>query len=381
MKKSYKKLLCFEIILILFLILNSLVLNILNKEITTILFIVIIIIFKYIFGLEKDKHRYTKDIIFDLIIVLIISFIIYYLLGIIIGFYKIKNYYNLYGISKFIIPTILLVVFKEYLRYQILNKSEGNKVLVITSNILFVLFDISTAIYYENILDFSDFFVFSTLIFIPAIIRNVVSSKISQKTGYKPNIMWLLALELYAYLIPIIPNPNEYLFSLVRFIFPLIVLGKVNSFFEKASDEEITRNYKKRTNGIIISIGSIIAMIMVVYFTSGYFHYYALTIASGSMKGEINIGDVVIIEKTNNNYKDLKEGQIIAYKYNGVTIVHRIVKIINADNKYYFYTKGDANEDIDRYAVEEENVIGIVNLKIPYIGLPTVWLKEVQEET
>lgn len=377
MKKSYRRLLIFEIILIMSLILNSFVLNILNNNITIILLVTIILIFKFIFGLEKDKHRFTKDIIFDLLIVLIILFIIYYLFGIVIGFYKVDNYYNLYGISKFIIPTVLLIVFKEYLRYQMLNKSEGNKLLIVTTTVLFILFDISTALYYESFSDFSDFFIFSSLIFIPFIIRNIVSSNIAIRTGYKPNIVWLLFLELYAYLIPIIPNPNEYILSIARFIFPLVILWKVNLFFNNIKDSELTRNYKHKNKNFIITITSIIIMIVVVYFTSGYFRYYAITIASGSMKNYINIGDVVIIKKLNDNYEEIKKGQVIAYKYNDITIVHRVVNIINTGGQYYFYTKGDANNDVDKYAINEKDVIGIVNFKIPYIGMLTVWLNDI----
>lgn len=376
MKKSYKKLLFFDIFLILFLILNSLVLNILNNNITIMLLILLIIIFKFIFGLEKDRHRFTKDIIYDLIIVLIISFLIYYLFGIIIGFYKIDNYYSLYGICNFIVPSILLIVFKEYLRYQMLNKAEGSKLLVVITIIVFILFDISTAVYYEKFSTFFNYFLFGSLIFIPSITKNIVSSYIAIKTGYKPNFVWLLFLELYAYLIPIIPNPNEYILSIIRFIFPLVILWKVNLFFTKIVDYEIIRNYKQKNKNFIITSFSILMMIVVVYFTSGYFQYYAVTIASGSMKNAINIGDVVIIEKIEDNYKNIKKGQVIAYKYNNVTIVHRVVNIINTNNKYYFYTKGDANNDIDKYAVKEEDIIGIVNFKIPYIGIPTVLVKE-----
>ena len=53
-----------------------------------------------------------------------------------------------------------------------------------------------------------------------------------------------------------------------------------------------------------------------------------------------------------------------------------MVNIIKDEDKYYFYTQGDANNNIDNFAVHENMIIGVVNLKIPYIGLPTVWLNE-----
>ena len=83
----------------------------------------------------------------------------------------------------------------------------------------------------------------------------------------------------------------------------------------------------------------------------------------------INKGDVVIIEKFDNNVDKLKEGQIIAFEYHGVLIVHRIIRISEVKGEYFLYTQGDANNAEDGYPVTQD--------KIPYIGLPTVWLKEV----
>ena len=41
-----------------------------------------------------------------------------------------------------------------------------------------------------------------------------------------------------------------------------------------------------------------------------------------------------------------------------------------------FYSKGDANESEDNWVITEDMIIGIVNVKIPYLGLHTVWLNE-----
>ena len=115
---------------------------------------------------------------------------------------------------------------------------------------------------------------------------------------------------------------------------------------------------------------------MLVYFTSGYFHYHAIVVASGSMTPNILKGDVVVIEKIDGDYSKLKVGQVIAYKYDNVIIVHRLINIIENNGTYYFYTKGDANDLPDNWIVRGDTIIGTVNVKVPYIGLPTVWLNE-----
>ena len=57
-------------------------------------------------------------------------------------------------------------------------------------------------------------------------------------------------------------------------------------------------------------------------------------------------------------------------------VVHRIINILEENGEYYIYTKGDANVSPDNYAVEESMIMGTVVVKIPYVGLPTVWLNE-----
>ena len=58
-------------------------------------------------------------------------------------------------------------------------------------------------------------------------------------------------------------------------------------------------------------------------------------------------------------------------------VVHRLIRIVKADNEVFYYTKGDANKEEDDYLIKKEDIIGIVRFKIPYIGYPTVWFSEI----
>lgn len=372
MKKGYKKLLIFQLILLVIFIFNSFVSSILTKYNQIIFLILVLVIFKFVFGFEKDRHRYTKDILLETVIFLLTYFIIFYLFGIIIGFAKTNNYYTLSGFRDFIIPLVLLIILKEFLRYMVLTKSDGNKILTITTIILFIILDVSNAIYYNSFSNNYDSFIFVSLTLLPAISNNIVCTYVTKNTGYKPAILYLLSIELYQYLLPIIPNPNEYLLSIIKLLVPILYGFSIYRFYKKDKDEIISRDYKKRKINSLIP--ALIISVVAVYFTSGYFHYYMVAIASGSMTPNINKGDVALIEKIDGNYEKIKEGQVIAYKYNNVIVVHRVIKIIKDDDSYYFYTKGDNNSEADNYAIEEQMIIGVVNIKIPYIGIPTVWL-------
>ena len=375
MKKSYKRLLVFELIILIILILNNFVSGILSGYYKTLFIFLILIIFRFFFDYEKDRHRYSKTICIEVIIYLLAYFIIYYLSGIIFSFYEPINYLNTEGFINVIIPLILTIIITEVLRYVMLCKADGSKILFTITCILFIQIDLIGVYNITTFKDPNSIFMFLALSLLPSISKNILCCYISHKAGYKPVLIYSLVIGLYPYLLPIIPNPNEYLYALIGLIAPLILIYRIYIFYKIERDEDVIARGEKHK--LLTLVPSSIIIIVLAYFTSGYFHYHAIVIGSGSMEPTIHKGDVVVIERMNNNYASLKEGDIIAVKNEGILIVHRLVKIIHIDNEYYFYTKGDANKDIDGYKITKNMVYGIVNKKIPYIGAPTVWLKNI----
>ena len=374
MKGSYKKILIFDIILSIILILNSFILNILGNYYYMCIFLVILlIVFKFLFGFEKDRYRYTRDIIINMLIILLVSFIIYYIIGIFIGFYETRNYLNFYGIRTFIVPYIAMIVLREYLRAQMLNKTEKSKILTVIVCLIFMLLELSPRLYTSNLEGNYSKFIFIALTILPIISNNIVCTYIAKKVGYKPNIFWLLVVGLYTIFLPIAPNDGYYIQSLIKFLFPFFIMYNTYSFFKKR-DKDIPISYIKKRVYIEVPLLAVIVF-MLAYFVSGFFRYYAISIATGSMYPNINVGDVVIVDQ-HKDYKDLKIGDVIAYKYGKVVIVHRLSDIIVIGDDYYFYTKGDNNEKKDNYIIYPDTIIGDVKVKIPYIGYPTVWLNE-----
>ena len=373
MKKGYIRLLIFEFLVLVVLLLNSFVVNILPGYKMILFLLLITILFWKLFGIEKDRHRYVKDILLDTIIFLFTFFILYYLLGLLVGFTKPDNYYNLNSIKDYIIPAVLFVLFREFLRYNISNKSIGSKTCITATIILFIFLDITNAIRITNFNSSYELLTFLSYTVLPSISSNIVLTYITIKVGYKPTILYSEVIRLYRYLLPIIPNPSPYIYSIIMLVLPTILGFRIHSFYKKEKDEEIARNYnKKRFKGLFLLI---IPIIILVYFVSGYFRFHAVAVGSGSMTPNIYKGDIVIIDKKF-NFDDLKEGQVIAFRKNGILIVHRLVKKYKIDGEYIMYTKGDANEDVDNFFTTEKEVYGIVNYSIPYIGLPTVWFNK-----
>ncbi len=381
MKKGYTKVLIIEVIMILVLLFNSFIVNILSNYWLVLFLFLSLCLFKIFFDFEKDRHRNTNDIIIYLIIYLIIVLILYYAIGFITGYVRIPNYYNLYGLFTFILPTTLIVLISEFLRYQLLRKSEGKFKLIVLTTILFILVDVSNAIHFANFSSGYEAIVFIGLTLLPSICKNIFSTYTSARTGYKPAIILNLCLGLYRYLLPILPNFNEYFQSM----FSLIVLTGITFILYRVlkkdlhEDDELDTKHSNKSM-ILAYIVEITIAIVLIYFVSGYFKYYAIAIASNSMYPTFERGSVAIIKKIDDNYSDLKIGDIIAYNYENRIIAHRIAKITEIDNTRYFYTKGDANASMDNYVVRQDMIRGVINAYIPFIGYPTVLLNELLTE-
>jgi len=375
MKSGSKRLLFFELLIIIMLLLNNFVSSILRGYYTVLFIIILLFLFYLLFGFTKDRHHLSKNVCLDICIFLLIFFMLYYLFGIIISFTRINNYYTFNGLIKIIIPLVLTIILEEILRYMMVAKTFDYKLLLITTCILFINLELVGKYDISTFKTKYDTFIFIAILLLPIISKNILCTYLSYKVGYKPAILYALITGLYGYLIPIIPNPNQYIYSIIWLVLPFILLYKMYKYFHKEKhDLKIEREYhKKKISNLILPI---ILIIPIVYFVSGYFHYHAIVVASGSMETSISKGDVVVIEKIDGNTDLLKINQVIAYRYNKIIVVHRLVKIIMVEGEPIFYTKGDANEQIDNYMVTKDMIIGIVNIKIPYIGYPTVWLNE-----
>jgi signal peptidase len=130
---------------------------------------------------------------------------------------------------------------------------------------------------------------------------------------------------------------------------------------------------KKSKLEVPITILAVAAMLITVMVVSNHFYVGSYVIATESMTGELNKGDVAIYER----YEDqtVIEGQVIAFEKDDIVVIRRDVEIqiINGQNRYF--TKGDANENRDSDFIYDSDIIGLVTFKIPYLGYPTLWLR------
>ena len=374
MKSSEKKILTLEIVSLIFLLLNLLLFKLDNIYIIFAFLLLLLIVLNFITGFEKNRKRFKKDgIILSIIFTLSYLFTIY-VSGLFLGFERNGYSLSLLNIFRNSFPILVVILVSEFLRFELNTKSENQKSLIVLSSILFVLVDINIAMQMYDFSNLNDLLEMAALVTLPSITKNILLTYFSLKFGFASTLIYQIIMELYIYLVPILPDFNIYLESIITFIYPLILL-KITKLMLKA-DEKKEEVVKGKNISRFVNIFIILIMFVIVLLTSGIFKYYFLSIGSGSMTPNINKGDVVIVEKYNENeIENIEKGDILVYKKENQVVVHRVVEV-NQGDEITFRTKGDNNDDEDAWIINEKDVIGIAKFRIPLVGYPTVWLNE-----
>lgn len=379
MKQSEKKLLVIELLLLVALFLNTFVINIFNE--VTLLFLVfgIFILLYLLVGFEKNNHEQKKDIILNMIIFTLLFQFVSYFSGLFIGFIKSAYRFNFLNLLLLLFPNLLLIIFGEWMRQLICCKGEYRKLIIVLSTIIFVFLDITFLAPTYDFSNIPQIFDFCFSIVIPSISKNILLTYLVLKVGSIPTIIYQIVMGSSLFILPIYPNFNLYLKSLLLLLFPLIILYQTyRTIHRQYPVPVVSKNSKLRR--LLLGILTIF-LLLNIYLTSGVFTYFHMAIGSGSMEPAIHVGDAVIVKKLKKNeLVNLQQSDILIFKQHDKIYIHRIVDINIKEGKYYFQTKGDYNDYLDPWIVDSDSVVGIMKWKIPFMGYPTVWLNSLKTE-
>ncbi len=373
MNRTIKNMLIWLIIIIYIFIYRFLVCNYFlkyNESITCSFTILLSVLSFILYGYRKNINNYLNKQLFRNVISYIIKyFIIIYGVGVGIGF--LKNTYSLKitGLLENLIPLVITIIFTELFRYIFIRANRDKKIHILIISLLLSALEISMFIRYDSFGNLEQIFKFTTLTILPVIMKNIMCSHLTYYNNIKGSLVYRLLIDTYIYFIPILPDFNDYVSSVVNLLLPFLIFISSIRIVEdsnKIARPTIKRVFKFKDAFII----AVLALIACMVFGIGPLQ--VMGIKTPSMEPAINIGDAVLIDKTYNNDK-LKKGDIIAYKdKNDIIVIHRIFDI-NKDSS--FITKGDSNNAVDPDYVTKDKIVGKVILTIPYIAYPSIYLR------
>lgn len=332
----------------------------------------------FLLGFEKARLMQKRSVLTTIFTFTISFTIIIYGAGLLIGFAKSPYSLSFIGIVKNVLPLLITIGLSELLRYNFIKKNEKSKLILLLTIILFTLIDVSLMMHLYHLSKVAQIIEMITVVVVPSVAKNYVLCDMAKKYGYESGIIYQFITNIGLYILPVVPSYGPYLDSVFNFLQPLAVWFIINLIYQKTETDDVREKHllSKVITGIFIML---IVLIIALY--SNLFRYWIAVIGSGSMSPTIEVGDAIIIDKSYQKHLDkLKKGDILVFQIHNIMYTHRITDIKQVNGTYSIFTKGDRKGQAqDTWTVTNDDVVGVVKMKIPFIGKPSVWLNQIME--
>lgn len=345
----------------------------LSSVLTATFLLVLFFISYFLLGFQKNKmNSIRKETSTMIVICVLLYFILIYGIGFFTGFLKNSYSMNIITMIGNVFSPLFIIIFEELFRYNLIRANKDKKYIVVLTAACLIIFDLCINLFIKDY-TFDVIFVQITTIGLPIFVKHCVMTYLSLELGYIPILFYRIMVEIYIFIVPVIPDIGNYFISMLGIIMPLIIFVYCSRMIKEYYNG-VERDFGKKMFSIAdIPIALIIVVLMIL--VSGIFRYQLIGVASGSMNPIIKKGDAVMIDQKI-LVNDLKTGDIIAYKKDNLIIIHRIVNVNIEDDIVIFSTKGDANNTEDDIKLSIDDIKGKVIFDVPYIAWPSVYLSE-----
>lgn len=320
---------------------------------------------------DRVRHKTEKSLIIGSVIA--VWFVIYFASGIMLTYQ-----HNAVAASPL---AILMNMFAfggvaaalEYVRHTIMLLG-GRRNIVWLGVFVSLLFAVSQVSLTQLGLQSLDAIIKTTVsTIVPTIAGSFLLTYLSFNAGFGPQLTYRLGVLAAALLPPIIPKFDWYMTGISSIILAVAVYVSID---RTRKDIEINgRHYRHARRAYDAMF--VVVMVALVAFMTGFFSYKPQAIMSDSMKPVYARGAIVIVQKA--SAMDAQVGDIVQYDTVDHSVTHRLVRIELAPDgsgTRLYITKGDNSPSEDQ-PIKPEQIVGIVRAEVPYIGYPSVWLREI----
>ena len=290
-----------------------------------------------------------------------------------------KNPYDqsITGMVSNLYYALPFIFFRENIRSSIINKTNYFKT-------MFVLLLVCTSVTSINIPGImllngtEEIVIYAAQYIIPVIIENIFLNMMATYGGAIPCITYIIMLELMEWIFPVTPMLNWLTKTVISVFVGGIIILMLGDLINECHGKYRRNKKKKKPEKLFGQISIMGICVLIIWFFVGVFGVYPSVVLTGSMEPKIKPGDMILIDKINNEKEisKLKEGDVITFRRDDITITHRIIeKITDESGNITFRTKGDNNSSEDTRIVNASEVLGKYIYVIPKVGIPVLWLK------
>lgn len=212
---------------------------------------------------------------------------------------------------------------------------------------------------------------FTPLLLLRDILYSTTVTLLHQNGGFAPALLFRLVLDGYWRISPLVLNTGKMgrLWSAVSsLVYYSMIVYQLYGFAKLRGSSKRVYMRTPRIREILYN-GAVVAL-CVLLLTSAYFRVVPMVVVSGSMRPNLEIGDVVLVNA--NKPMEISEGDVVAFRLENVVITHRVVEIVEGG----FRTKGDGNREPDPFVVTDDMVVGKAVATIPRVGLLAIFAQQ-----
>ena len=330
---------------------------------------------------KKIKSHYKDQVKIIMIVLALMYLGIYYATGLYFDLVNSKILFSLNTLIRIISPLTIIIVATETIREtflcQDLTIPIKSKKINLSPFITFISMVIIDLLIYNgsyDIKNLEDLLTIVGYVLFASLSSNLLFNYVSIRYDKRGIIIYRLIITLFPYIIPVVPQIYTFFESFLKMLYPYIMYVIIEKLFSK---NEFAVSYGDQRKEFIVNTILMIITAGLIMLISCQFHYGIMVIGSKSMTGTLNKGDAIIFEKYTT--QELQEGNVIIFDYNGMQTIHRIDNIMKVNGEYRYYTKGDANKNMDNGYRTQSDIQGVVNLRIKYLGYPTLWVRSLFE--
>lgn len=326
-------------------------------------------------GGARIRIRHPGEKAFLLAAIICVWFVIYFLSGLVFTYVRNSLAMNIGTLLLNVLVYSTTAGTLEYTRYKIMA-SVGRRNIIWFGSVVSIVFALTQLPYGQidavsNPEELIKIFVANIM---PAFAASYLLTYLALTSGLGAMLVFRLGVVFIAIVPPIIPNYDWYMIGISSLLLTLATYVLIDKQIQHQPSRQHKRiQHVKRANDIMF----IALLVGLAAFMSGVFSYRPLAIVSNSMQPVYSRGAMVVIERTSDPM-DIKVGDIVQYQSAGNTITHRVVAIDAASDgsgKRVFTTKGDNSPSKDPI-ISGGQIGGVVKAHIPFIGYPTIWLRE-----
>ena len=375
-----KQLILLSVIFLYYALIKIFNVGLIYQNIITMIFWGVLCVYIYLDGNVRahSKLKYKEFYVFFMLVCSFLYIMSYFVFGFIDGVGASMYDTSPLGIIKNILTLGSVLVLRELVRNHIINAVE--KKYAVTFGILIILIFSFAEINFKALLEIGsmeELLTFLSYSVLPPLLFNAFMTVAAFIAGAIGPIIYALITNVPLWVISVLPNLKWITVLLVGSLFPLLCIIVLRNVQKSKSTRGKKRAKKEENPYSWIAVS--IVMVALVWFALGIFPVFPSIIVSQSMEPVISKGDLVFVQKTDTEKLDV--GDIIQYQLDDIQVFHRIISVEYSQGIKYFITKGDANNAEDPNPVMEAQVMGEYLGRIPYIGWPSLWLRQDKNET